>query len=411
MTGLRWMGASDGGASAMTSRVGSAMDATFLGMASIVVRTSPKTGKTSHVVQFRDPETGRGRSRSFPTAKLAAAFRAKVEVAIYEGTFTDPARAKVTVGELIPAWVRSRAHLAENTVKLDANLLKKHVRPRWEHVQLRKITRRSIQDWVHSLTDSGLASGTVRKCHSILRALLKQAVRDELIARNVAEDIDLPQKTPAKQIALSARQIRMLLENIRSERFREFALLLVTTGLRYGEAAALTVGDVDFTRGTLSITKAATTIDARVTLGPTKTRRDRTVSVPPVTLEVLAHRAAGRHDTDLLFPNRYGQLRANDRNDWLREAVAACRKQDPAWPKEKFTIHSLRHVATSLMLAQGVGVRTAMSQLGHSDPHTTLVTYAAVHPDDLGAVGEAVGGALSIEPPIVDAEEEDRKSA
>lgn len=201
----------------------------------------------------------------------------------------------------------------------------------------------------------------------------------------------------------------MLLENIRSERFREFALLLVTTGLRYGEAAALTVGDVDFTRSTISITKAATTIDGRVSIGPTKTRRDRVVSVPAVTLEVLAHRAAGRHDTDLLFPNRYGALRANDKNEWLREAVAACRAQDPAWPSDRFTVHSLRHVATSLMLAQGVGVRTAMSQLGHSDPHTTLVTYAAVHPDDLGAVGEAVGGALEIEPPA--AEEEDRKSA
>ena len=47
-------------------------------------------------------------------------------------------------------------------------------------------------------------------------------------------------------------------------------------------------------------------------------------------------------------------------------------------PQVRF--HDLRHTAASLLLAQGVGLRTIMETLGHSQISLTMNTYAHVIP-------------------------------
>lgn len=43
---------------------------------------------------------------------------------------------------------------------------------------------------------------------------------------------------------------------------------------------------------------------------------------------------------------------------------------------QNLSVHSLRHTNASLLIAQGVDVRTVAGLLGHSQPSTTLDIYA-----------------------------------
>ena len=75
------------------------------------------------------------------------------------------------------------------------------------------------------------------------------------------------------------------------ERWHSFATVLAGTGLRFGEAVALTVEDIDLLAPTpvLRVTKALRRTPGGFEVGPPKTRRSRrTVSLPVDLVDVLA---------------------------------------------------------------------------------------------------------------------------
>jgi integrase len=69
-------------------------------------------------------------------------------------------------------------------------------------------------------------------------------------------------------------------------------LTLAYTGVRWGEAVALPVRDVEFLRRRLSVSKNAVQLSVDHAVGPTKGRKARTVPVPEFVLDVLAQRTA-----------------------------------------------------------------------------------------------------------------------
>ena len=54
------------------------------------------------------------------------------------------------------------------------------------------------------------------------------------------------------------------------------------------------------------------------------------------------------------------------------------------------TIHSLRHTYASLAIKAGADVKTLQAQLGHASAVMTLDTYAALWPENLGVVADAL---------------------
>lgn len=371
-------------------------------MASVSKRISAATGKVTWITQWRDPATRRGRTKSFPTQKAAKQHAAAVETTIGAGTYIDPKTGRQTLQALVPGYLRSRQHLAPATQEITAQFLRCHVQPRWGNTKLIDFNRRDIQAWVYELEDSGLSTSSVRKAHSLLKQLLSAAVRDGIIITNPSGDIDLPRRAEPAHASLTAAQIRLLLESIHRDEYRELALFLVTTGCRIGEVFALTWADIDFATGTAVVDKAVATVDGAAILGPTKTRRARMIAVPQVTLDVLAARRGSAGDDDLIFPGRDGGHRAHKSdNTWLRTATRRARAVDPDFPAS-LTVHSLRHIAASLLLSTGVPVKIAAEQLGHADASMTLNVYAKILPGDLDRAAAAMQGALSA--PVITAE-------
>jgi integrase len=127
-----------------------------------------------------------------------------------------------------------------------------------------------------------------------------------------------------------------------SGRYRSLVLLLGVGGQRWGEAAALRFGDVDFLRRRVYLRRNAVVVSDRVIVGTLKANKDRTVALPPFVIDALAMTAAGKGRDELLWLTaaRSPLGPPVPSTSWLAYAVTRRRKADPSFPR--VAAHALR---------------------------------------------------------------------
>ncbi len=167
-------------------------------------------------------------------------------------------------------------------------------------------------------------------------------------------------------------------------------LLLGVGGLRWGEAAALRVRDVDFLRRRVDLHRNAVMVGGQVFVGSLKSGKSRTVALPAFVADALAQTAQGKGRDDLLWPSRSGGYLGPPvtYKSWLSGAVDRCMKADPTFPR--VTAHDLRHTAASLVISAGANPKVVQRMLGHASAAMTLDVYADLFDSDLDSVAESV---------------------
>ncbi|MEY9841220.1 tyrosine-type recombinase/integrase [Streptacidiphilus sp. EB103A] len=247
---------------------------------------------------------------------------------------------------------------------------------------------------------------TVQYAHAVLRSALQNAVREELLARNVARLVETP-TVPHKEVQpLTPQDARSLLRAARQDRLYALWLLLVSTGLRRGEVLALTWADIDLKAGQLRVRRNLQRINGALVFGTPKTMRSlRTIALPAsCVVRLQSHQAqqvqeraeAGMdwqplesQPKGLVFTTLTG--RPLDPRNINRSLTALCKRA----ALRPVRVHDLRHTSASLMLAEGVAVRTIMETLGHSNISMTLDTYAHVMETTLRDAATRMDAALS----------------
>ena len=110
------------------------------------------------------------------------------------------------------------------------------------------VTRQMVQLWVRDLGRKPLAPKTVANHHGILAAAMSAAVDDRVIASNPCRNVSLPRAdthTDELGVYLTAQEVERLVALMTPDMFKPIVTLLVRTGLRWGEASALRVSDVN----------------------------------------------------------------------------------------------------------------------------------------------------------------------
>ena len=102
--------------------------------------------------QYRTPEGRVTQRRGFTTKKAAEDFAATVHVSKMRGEYVDPGAAKVTIGDLGPAWLDRRSHLKPSTRRSDEIAWRVHVEPRWGRTKLADIKHSAVQSWVSDMS-------------------------------------------------------------------------------------------------------------------------------------------------------------------------------------------------------------------------------------------------------------------
>ena len=125
----------------------------------------------------------------------------------------------------------------------------------------------------------------VIRAYGILAAILDTAVRDRRILANPARGVSLPRKVRLPHTYLTHEQVE--LPAINAGKYDSLVRGLAYTGIRWGEATALRVQDVDTLRRRLTIRENAVRVSGHIIVGTPKNHSARTVPFPEfLTLEI-----------------------------------------------------------------------------------------------------------------------------
>jgi integrase len=358
-----------------------------------------KSGKR-YRVRYRKPDHSQTDKRGFTTKREAELFAASIEVAKATGAFVDATAGRSTVGALGTAWLAHKAHMkpsARNSLQISWRV---YVEPQWGSRSVSTIRHSEVQAWVTAMT-SGTArtahhnpgargASTVIRAYGILAAVLDVAVKDRRLSSNPARGVDLPRKIRKPHPYLSHEQVELLAQASKSN--GTLVRVLAYTGLRWGEATALRVRDVDALRRRLQVRENAVLIGGKIFVGSPKSHEARSVPFPKFLIQPLAQLCEGKRREQLVFGNgdQY-TLTPSTRDGWYRSAIARAQRADESFPQ--LTLHDLRHTAASLAVSAGANVKALQRILGHASAAMTLDTYADLFDDDLDAVGDALDDA------------------
>ena len=257
-----------------------------------------------------------------------------------------------------------------------------HVSPRWASTPVADIDQLAVEAWVSGLVRDGAGVTTVLRAHGVLSGILSDAVKARRLSLNPAKGIDnLPRKTTRRHVYLSAADVARLADE--SGEHRTLVLTLAYTGIRWGEAVALQVRDIEFLKRRLSVHTNAVQLGVDHAVGLTKGRTARSVPVPKFVLEELSRQCRGKASRDLVFGDGQRFLaRPKSSRGWFAAAVKRAGMQ------EGLTPHDLRHSCASLAISAGVNVLGLARMLGHKSAKITLDVYADLFDDDLDQVAE-----------------------
>jgi integrase len=264
-----------------------------------------------------------------------------------------------------------------------------HVVEHLGRVRLDQLTPAAIQRCYLELREGGLAPITVFHIHTTLKAALKDATTARLIAWNPCDAVKAPKvSNEAEFQTLSPAEVETLLVGSRDRRFHDLWQLLVTTGLRIGEALALEWQHLDldgqqlYVRQTLRMDKGG----GYVFTDPKTKASRRTV---PLSSQMVTVLRARDQTTPLVFCCSDGR----PVHTWVVSCALERDLADCGLPRLR--THDLRHTAATIMLHDyAMPVKVVSRILGHSNIRTTLQTYAHVLPEQQERVAMKMGELL-----------------
>lgn len=334
---------------------------------------------------------GREVSKALDTKVEARRWLDGQTTAIGTDTYVDP-HLRARFAEVAERYEAGLGHLSAKSLYNKRSLLKSRVLPKWGDRDIRTLLPSEINAWLADLVAERLSGSLVRKCAMTTRQVLDVAVRDRLLAHNPAEGAKLPKEGKGHEaVYLTPAQLGALARNCQG--YEVLIWTLGVCGLRWSEATALEVRDLDFTRHRLTISKAYTTVAGKVDIGTTKTGRSRWVPVPATLETMLRGLVAGKDPCDLVFAAvRGGVLR--ERNFAQRTFGPAVRATEGA-PNQMW-VYDLRHTAASLAISAGANIKALQHMLGHATADMTLNRYGHLYEDDLASLSSALDSSLAL---------------
>lgn len=276
----------------------------------------------------------------------------------------------------------------------------KHIVPALGKKKISALMVTDVDRLLSSKIDSGLSTSTVRRIRAVLSQCLDQGIRWGVVSRNVASHSRAPRETRKEGRTLSPEQAKQFLAYLKGHRNEALYAVMLSTGLRRGEALGLMWKDLDRDSGVLQIRRQLKREGGTLVTVDTKTSRSRrSVNLPPPMLKALLWHERRQETertalgtswikTDFIFTSAVGT--PIDPRNFYREFTKICRDAGMGdWHP-----HELRHSAASLMLAQGVKLQVVSQVLGHASIRMTADVYGHILDPDRQEAADAMGTLL-----------------
>jgi len=338
--------------------------------------------------------------------KTKAEVREQLNTILHElstGQYVEPV--KITFGEWLDTWF---SEYISNSIKLSTKVsydlyITKHIKPVIGHVQLKDLRADTFQKFYNEKLLSGRLDGkgglnpkTIKNMHNMIHAALEQALKNNMIARNISESVVLPKAIKQEMRVLSPKEQQKLLDIARENRLGMAIVLDLATGLRLGELLALQWKDIDMKTGILTVRRSINRLKSfenndgnktSIVISDPKTKSSkRQIPLQNIILAELRIYKAKQTKEKKAALNKYQS------NDYIFASLFG----EPIEPRtfqdvfygitekagiENANFHCLRHTFATRALEAGIPAKTVSEILGHANISTTLDLYSHVSLD------------------------------
>lgn len=343
-----------------------------------------------------DPLTGKQKrtmKRGFKTRKEAELALARLKLDVANGTYKKE-RAE-TYQEVYDLWVVQYENtVEESTFVKTTGIFKNHILPVMGNYKIEKLTvdicQRHINEWAGKLKKFRIVKSYAAK-------VLDFAMKRGFIQTNPFALVEMPTNLTKKTSVTNddedenfytREQLIQFLTCLEQEsNYKAYALfrLLAFSGMRKGEALALTWNDLNFTTSELRINKALSRgKNNQLYVKSTKTGVARTIKMDDKTMAILKEWKKKQKQDYLILGFNTMQPKqlvfSNEQNEYLqptktRKWILHVQKK---YNLGTITTHGLRHTHCSLLFEAGASIKEVQDRLGHSDVQTTMNIYAHV---------------------------------
>lgn len=369
----------------------------------ITARKSTDGKRTTYLVRVEsmDPVTGKRRrvNKTARTRKEAERVERELLVQRDQGTLVDPS--DVTVGHLLDDWLRfKRTQEISSQTLVDYEItIRKHLKPAIGNVKVQKLTAAQLQAQYATWAEQGQSARVIRGAHMRLSQALDQAVRFNIVPRNVAKSVTPPNILQGKTDVWSAEEVAHFLEVASEDSLTPLWHLLVLEGMRRGEALGLRWKDLNWDRGSAHIQQ---------TVAPDKANKGRAIIQRRTKTSAGSRQVRLSQSTlDALHRHRQRYVeRQLASDDWEDNDLIVCTSRGtPVNPNNvtrsfnvlvkraslrRIRVHDLRHTAATLLLKANVPAKIVSERLGHAKVSITLDLYSHVLPDMQDMATEAM---------------------
>lgn len=309
-------------------------------------------------------------------------------------------------------WLLSLVDLEASTTRAYERNLRLHLTPFLGRMKIDEITHSELQEVVHQLSDKEregengltreLGQNTVKKVMSLAYLIFKDAAAQGLIVGNPMQTVRVPRQVqPDKSDQVwKSTQLQEFLDWNKQEGDDLHCLwqLVAYTGVRRGEALALTWSNVDLDKQRIHIRSSAdSAITRRVKSTKTKSS-NRVVDIDEDLASTLAEHRIQRAElgkefvepSSFVFGTLENELRVPN------DVSARWGRQMKKWTKlnsgsvRPITIHGLRHSHATHLLERGIHAKTVQGRLGHTSFRITMDLYGHVTREMEKGVLEAI---------------------
>lgn len=341
-------------------------------------------GKYKYIERYEDYLTGKMRRVSVTLEKNTASARKQAQTALAAKIEKVLARdvivkKDITLRELVTEYRKSQKLVVkESTYSRNYHACNTLMKMLGENVLVDRLTARYVRD---SFLSSGKENGTLNEHLTRFKALIRWGYKNDLLKDisyldKIERFKDIPHKEKIQDKFLEASELKCLIENMAVEKWRNLTEFLSLSGLRFGEAAALEISDIDLKNRMIKVSKNYDMIN-NVTTSPKTGSSSREVYIQDEFLELCKRL---RYDAlcqrmvngcNLLFQDNGRHVAYYSYNAYLKENAIK-------YIGRAITPHTLRHTHASLLMEQGISIDIISRRLGHENSEITREIYLHV---------------------------------
>ncbi len=347
-------------------------------------------------LRYKDPISGKYKEkaqRGFATKPEARLAAEEMEKRIKDGyEESENVLLKNYLSDWLATW-KTPPKVRKNTHQLHKRNIEKHIIPYFKEIKVGEITHKMHQEFLDHLSNQDYSKRTIEIIHGTMFSALEKAVNEQRLKRNpcLGAEINSKKKVKNKEKLeyMDSEDIPLFLQQAYQYDYIYwlFFKVLLETGMRKGEAAALQWSDVDLKEGTITINKTLdfqAKTDEELFGDPKTFTSKRTITVRKSLIN------------DLSFHKNYQNQNKLALNEIYKHELnlVLCRNDGNFMPKStlfnamerilkraglpQIPIHALRDSHAVLLLESGASLEYVQRRLGHKSYQTTADIYSHI---------------------------------